>query len=180
MDGIGQEKLVTRQLPLPTTIDGILDAIREIITKGHVHSIHVEKDKPILYQRMEDMQNVDPGSDPDLGDLTPYEIARRSSMQEFDVVAQKLQGAIPISVVSWMMVYMEVEKLIPTYLLVGETTDFWKWVGVGSRKGATLHTFMGMRVERDQQMPSQSFLIFGCEDRWANIDNAKLVLKGAC
>jgi|WetSurMetagenome_2_1015567.scaffolds.fasta_scaffold878203_1 hypothetical protein len=180
MDGLGQPQLISAQVPLPTTVDGVLDAIRKIIIKGGVYSVHIEKGSPILYQRTADSQELEPGADPDLGDMTPYEIARQIDMQEFDVAAQQLQDASPISVVSWMMVYLESRKLVPTHLLVGEATNFWSWIGIGPRRGAKLSTFLGVRVERDQQMPSQAFLIFGCADRWAGVENAKVVLKGAC
>lgn len=180
MSGLGHEKLVTRQMPLPTTMDGILDAIRSILAKKSIHSIRIEKDKPIYYQRLEDESAIELGAEPEFNDLTPYEIARRSEMKEFDLIAQRLDGEPPLSIVGWMLIYIETQKLVPTHLLVAETTNFWKWVCVGNRTGAKLDTFMGMKVERDQQMPSQAFLIFGSEDRWAGVENAKIVLKGAC
>lgn len=184
MEGLGQEKdkYVSKQMALPATLSGILDAVRKILNEKSIHSIHIEKDQPIIYQRAVDAPEaeIQPGSDPDYADLSPYEIARRVPMTEFDFRMQGLVEESPIAKVSWMMVFVEKWKLVPTYLLVAQNTNFWKWLGFPVTKGLHVDTFLGMRVEREVEMPPQAFLIFGAEDQWAAIHETKLVIKGTC
>jgi hypothetical protein len=181
MDGLGQDskKLVTKQVPLPVSMDEILGAIRDILAQKSIHSIHVEKDKPIVYQRLDVQEETEPGSDPDISDLSPYEIVRRSDMREFDPRSQGLDGVEPIAVVAWMMVYLERRQRVPAYLLLGDASDFWKWLG-WPRQGGNTESFLGMRVVRDIQMPARAFLVCGTEDRWAAFHEVKLLLKGSC
>lgn len=183
MDGLGQDKktLVTGQLPLPTTIDGILGAVRQILLKGHVYSIHIDKDHPIEFSRpqLEEEQLI-PGETPDLSSLSPYEVARQGNLMEFDVRLWGLDKEAPIARVAWMMSYVEKWKVLPTHLLLSESTKFWTWLGIPSERGHKLKSFLGMQIEKEKELPSQVFLIFGNEDRLAAAYEAKIIVKGTC
>lgn len=183
MEGLGQDRktLITGQVPLPSTIDGIIRAVRQILLKGHIYSINVAKDQPITYERPQlEEEELSPGDAPDLSGLSPYEVARQGNLVEFNPKLWGLDKEAPIAQVAWMMTYIEKHKMLPTHLLVAESTNFWSWLGLPRERGNKLTTFLGMQVEKEQEFPSSVFLLFGGEDKLAAAHEAKIIIKGTC
>lgn len=168
-------KLVSVQIDLPTTVEGIVDRVREILLKGEVRSISIEDNKPITYQIM-----VQPGeeiaAEADveslLSDLKLADIVRNNEMEEFNVREQGLVGVSAQTLFFWTYFFLEHEGLFPTYLLIGEESDFWTWLGL-TRRMRKLLRLIGLRIERDKSIPSDTYLL--CAAKHANADITEIV-----
>lgn len=179
MEGLGQspKKTVTKHVPLPSTVDGVVESVHTILSKGHVQSVSIALGKPITYERLEVEELLSPGEEQDLSDLSVLEVVRRIDMEEFSPEAQGLSTADPAAIFFWMLLYIEIKKLVPTCLLVGEASDFWRWLGI-VRRAEKMDKFLGLRIERDLQVPEKCFMICAAESRWAPVSELKFALKG--
>lgn len=181
MAGIGAQKsagkLLTVQSPLPQDIDGILEAVRKIIMLGEVQSITLKNDEPITYQRFvlagEEIRPEE--STQSFAELTPYEIIRNISMDEWGPVNE---AEHPASVLIDMFLHMSVLGWVVTHLVLSESTKFWKWLGVPPTFTANLTQFLGARVEKSSELPSDVFILCGSRARHATIAEVGLALKG--
>ena len=185
MSGIGGDsggRLVTVQSELPEDIDGILDAVRKIILLGGVQSITVKDGEPITYQRL-----VRPGEEIKEGEstqsfvgLTPLEVVRNVPMEEF--AWEKGAVKTPQEQLLWMFLFMSSRKWAVTHILLGATTQFWKWLKlpIGPLNDASLiEQYLGARVERDPQLPSDVFILCGARTKHATIAEIGFALKGS-
>lgn len=181
MAGIGGQKtagkLVTVQSALPQDIDGILDAVRKIIMLGEVQTITLRTDEPIMYQRF-----VPAGEEilPEEGtqsfaELTPYEILRNIPMDDWLPVNRE---AHPASILVDMFLHMAALGWVVTHLVLSESPKFWKWLGASPTVTANLNQFLGARVERSTDLPSDVFILCGSRTRHATIAEVSLALKG--
>jgi hypothetical protein len=182
MSGIGGEssgRLVTVQHEMPEDIDGILDAVRKIILLGRVQSITLQDGEPIVYRRL-----VNPGEEAKAGEstqsfaeLTPLEIVRNVPMEEFAWDDKKT----PQEQLLWMFLFMSTRKWTVTHILLSEDTKFWKWLGfpVGPMNDmSVVEQYLGARIERDDQLPSDVFILCGARTRHATISEIGFSLKG--
>lgn len=180
MSGIGGReaagKLVTVQAELPDDIDGILDAIRKIILLGEVQSIALKNDEPITYQRFvpvgEELRPEE--STQSFAELTAYEIIRNVPMDEWEFHARRNHCASLMS----MFMDMAARGWVVTHLMIAENTKFWRWLGVPMPIMSELKQFLGARVERSKELPSDVFILCGSRTRHATIAEIGLALKG--
>jgi hypothetical protein len=183
MAGLGTAQLLqlaTSQVELPTTIDGIVEAVRSILNKGSVQSVTIKDGEPIVYQRM-----VAPGEegvpqDPLeewTSDVTLKDMYRNVEMEEFSLREQGLEGASPQTIMFWAIYYIEHENLIPVYLLVSKDSDLWPWLGLSRRQGKKLERFMGLKIERDEAIPPDAAVVFGADYQGAGVTEVRFALK---
>lgn len=174
-------QLVTTQVELPDSIDGIVDKVREIILLGSVQRITIANEQPIVYQRYVDPADVSAEEDSTASflELRLMDVIRNlDNMTEFSLVEQGLDKSCSQEVFFWMLYFVEHAGWTPTHLLLSEDSGFWKWLGIGNKRGKSLTRFMGMRIERDKMLPSEVFLICGASHRAAAISEIGFVLKG--
>ncbi|CAB4131195.1 hypothetical protein UFOVP276_161 [uncultured Caudovirales phage] len=181
MSGLGITtllQLATAQVELPDSIDGIVEKVREILTKGNVRSISIRDGEPITYQRMASPAEValDPleewSSDITLGDMY-----RNVDMEEFDLKEQGLVGASPQTVLFWAIYYIEHENMSPTHILVSKDSDLWSWIGLSRRQGRKLDRFMGLKIERAETIPTSAVILFGSNYPGAGVGDVRFALK---
>jgi hypothetical protein len=181
MPGLGETtplQLLTAQVELPTSIDGIVEKVREILTKGGVQSVSIKEGEPIIYQRY-----ATPGeevSDPLeewTSDVTLADIYRNIEMEEFDLKEQGLLTATPQTILFWAIFYIEHENFIPSYLMVSKDSDFWPWLGLSRRQGRKLDRFMGLKIERSEVVPNSTVILFGAGYTGAGVTDVQFALK---
>jgi hypothetical protein len=180
MSGIGGReaagKLVTVQAELPDDIDGILDAIRKIILLGEVQSIALKNDEPITYQRFvpvgEELRPEE--STQSFAELTAYEIIRNVPMDEWEFHVRRNHCTSLVS----MFMDMAARGWVVTHLVIAENTKFWRWLGVPMPIMSELKQFLGARIERSKELPSDVFILCGSRTRHATIAEIGLALKG--
>jgi hypothetical protein len=183
MTGLGATQLLqlaTAQVELPSTVDGIVEKVREILNKGAVQSISIKDGEPIVYQRMVAPGEEGTPQDPLeewTSDVTLKDMYRNIEMEEFDLKEQGLIGATPQTIMFWAIFYVEHENLVPTYLLVSKDSDFWPWIGLSRRQGKKLERFMGLNIERDEAIPSSSVVVFGANYPGAGVSEVRFALK---
>jgi hypothetical protein len=167
-------------MPMPEDIDGILQSVRAILLKGSVTQIIVQEGEPITFEREvsedEEVQPLD--STEGFAELTPIEIVRNVTMEEFDLEEQGLLTALPHSILLWMIFLLEHEGWVPTHLIVSAASSFWKWLGVPARTGKRLEKFLGLRIEREEKLPNEVFLVGGSKHQGATIAEVGYILKG--
>jgi len=179
MTGIGGQKaagkLVTVQAQLPPDIDGILDAIRKIIMLGEVQTITLRTDEPIMYQRFvpagEELRPEE--STQSYAELTAYEIIRNVPMSEWEAGVDES----PHETLVHMFLRMATIGWVVTHLLLSESTEFWKWLGI-LNPSETLKQFLGARIEYSKELPSDAFILCGASTRHATIAEISLAFKG--
>jgi len=169
----------TFSVPLPESIDGIVDAVRQVLLKDAVIQVVIKDGEPITYQRRlgPDEEAAPAESSESFSELSAWDIVRQTAMEEFDPRAQGIDHVHPHSIWFWMQYLVDHEGWIGTHLLLSPKTNFWKWVGIG-RRGRRLERFMGLSVERSADVPDDVFLLCGSEHRNATIAEIKFVLKG--
>jgi hypothetical protein len=183
MSGLGlpspKGKLVTLQADLPETVDGILDKLREILLKGDIQLITIKDGEPIMYQRVVQHDEEIPAveSTQSFAGLGLMDIVRNTEMEEFDPKEQGLLHVPGQIVFFWAYLFMEHQEWVPSFLLVGEDTQFWSWLSIPKRVGRKLDRFVGLRVERDKIVPPDVFILCGARHRGASITEVKYSLK---
>jgi len=184
MAGIGGQeaagKLITVQATLPGDIDGITDAIRQIMLLGEVQAITIKNGEPITYQRfVRDGEEALPReSTQSFAELTPLQVVRNISMEEWSA-APEVRNARPIEKLFWMFLHMASRRWVVTHVIVGESTEFWKWLGLPSDMHEAVDQFLGARIERDKLLPSETFILCGGRTRSATIAEVGHALKGS-
>ena len=183
MAGLGAAQLLqlaTAQVELPTSVDGIVEAVRTILSKGSVQSITIKDGEPIVYQRMVTPGEEGTPQDPLeewTSDVTLKDMYRNVDMEEFDLREQGLAGATPQTIMFWAIYYIEHENLVPTYLLLSKDSDFWPWIGLSRRQGRKLDRFMGLNIERDEAVPPSAVVVFGANYPGAGVSEVRFALK---
>ena len=183
MAGIGGQeaagKLVTVQTTLPGDIDGITDAVRQIMLLGEVQAISIKNGEPITYQRfVRDGEEALPQeTTQSFAELTPLEVVRNISMEEWSPAAE-VREAKPIEKLFWMFLHMASRRWVVTHLIVGESTEFWQWLGLPNDMHEAVDQFLGARIERDKMLPSEAFILCGSRTRSATIAEVGYALKG--
>lgn len=173
-------QLATAQVELPTSVDGIVEAVRTILNKGSVQTVTIKEGEPIVYQRMVSPGEEGTPQDPLeewTSDVTLKDMYRNVEMEEFDLREQGLMGATPQTILFWAIFYIEHENLVPIYLLVSKDSDFWPWIGLSRRQGRKLNRFMGLKIERDEAVPPSSVVIFGANYPGAGVSEVRFALK---
>ena len=180
MTGLGQTaniQIVSLQTELPTSVDGIVEKVREILSRGNIQEIIIRGGEPISYQRL-----VIPGEE-----VTPLEeittginlndMARNVDMEEFNLQEQGLEKAAPQTIFFWMYVFLEHEGWVPTHLLLSEESQFWPWTNIPRRYGKKCVSFMNLEVHRDKVVPSDIAIMFGSSRRGASVGEVRYALK---
>lgn len=184
MSGIGgqevQGKVVTVQTPLPESVDGIMDAIRRIILLGEVQAISISNGEPIVYQRfVRDGEEVLPKeSTQSFAELTPLEVVRNVLMEEWTPAPEE-KNLRPIEKLFWMLMDMTSRQWVVTHLLVGESTEFWGWLGLPNDVHTAIDQFLGARIERDKMVPGETFILCGSKTRSATFAEIEYAMKGS-
>ena len=180
MTGLGQTqtiKTVSLQTELPTSVDGIVEKVREILSRGSVQEIIIRDGEPITYQKV-----VTPGEE-----VTPLEelttgvslndMARNIDMEEFNLTEQGLEKATPQSIFFWAYFFLEHEGWVPTHLLVSRDSQFWPWVGLPRKHSRKCNVLLNLEVHRDEVVPSNVVILFGSTHKHASVGEVKYALK---
>jgi len=183
MAGIGQKmggKITRISVACPDDIDGIVDRIRQIILIGQVQTITLKNGEPIVYERL-----VQPGeeikpqeSTEGFAELTPFEVVRNVPMEEFRIEEYVTTKPAPHQTLVWSFIHLHLQDWIVTHILLGQETNFWKWLGM-PRRGRGLQTthFLNARVEEDKQVPENIYILCGARTRHATIAEIGCSLK---
>lgn len=176
----GQEavgRLVTVQAELPQDIDGILDAVRKIILLGEVQTLTLKEGEPITYQRFvhEGEELLPQESTQSFAELSAYDVVRNVHMEEW--VSE--EGKSPHETLVDMFLEMAMDRWVVTHLLIGERTSFWKWLGTPPRTEQLIDQFMGARIEKCKEVPTDVFILCGARTRQATIAEIGFSMKGA-
>jgi hypothetical protein len=174
----GQEaagKVVTVQAELPHDVDGILDAIRNILLMGEVQTIALVDGQPITYKRfVRHGEELKPSeSTQSFAELTPFEIVRNVQMEEWEEEGKR-ESKTPADMLLRMIHHMGHYGWVVTHILLSERSPFWLWLGLPS----ALEQFVGARVEVDKKMPTDVFILCGARSRGATIAEVGFALKG--
>jgi hypothetical protein len=180
MIGLGQTqtiKTISLQTELPSSVDGIVEKVREILSRGSVQEIIIRDGEPITYQKV-----VTPGEE-----ITPLEelttgvslndMARNIDMEEFNLIEQGLDKATPQTILFWMYFFLEYEGWVPTHLLVSKDSQFWPWAGLPRRYSRKCDVFLNLEVHRDEVVPSNVAILFGSTHKHASVGEVKYALK---
>jgi len=183
MDGIGGAaagKLITVKTELPRDVDGIMDAIRKIILMGEVQSVVIKNGEPIVYTRYtrEGDEALPHESTQSFAELDLLDVIRQIPMEELDPDDHGLQGADPASHIMWMMITLAHKGFVPTHLLLGDTTAFWSWLSIPMMVATGLTNFMGLRVEYEERLHSDAFIIAAATTRNAVVAELACAMKG--
>lgn len=184
MSGLGGEqgsRLVTVQAEMPEDIDGIMDAVRKIIMLGGVQNLTLKEGEPITYQRVvRPGEEIKPGeSTQSFAELTPLDVVRNVPMEEF--TWEEGDTKSPQEQILWMFLFMSVRKWAVTHILLSTNTQFWRWLKLWMgpmNDMSTVEQFLGARIERDTQLPSDVFILCGARTKHATISEIGFALKG--
>ena len=170
-------RLATIQVPLPEDIDGIVDAVRKIVLLGEIESISISTGQPITYRRIvRDGEELAPEeSTQSFAELSLMDVVRNVTMEEWERDPKKPQS--PSEELLWMFALMGSKKWVVTQLLTGESTMFWGWLGLPESAGGA-EQFLGARIEVDNKLPEDVFILCGGRTRNATIAEVKFALKG--
>lgn len=180
MTGLGKTQTiqtVSLQTELPTSVDGIVEKVREILSHGNIQEIVIREGEPITYQKV-----VTPGEE-----VTPVEelvtgislndMARNIDMEEFNLTEQGLEKATPQAIFFWMYFFLEYEGWVPTHLLVSKDSQFWPWAGLPRRHSRKCDVFLNLEVYRDEVVPANVAILFGSTHKHASVGEVKYALK---
>lgn len=178
MSGIGgesqQARLVTRHSELPSTVDGILEKVRQILLMGEVQSLSLKMKEPIVYQILvHGTEEVSPSeSTQGFAELSLMDIVRNTKMDDFQYVSETIS---PHKLVMDMWRNLEVHDWYVTHILISSHQPlFWPWLGIEFAP----EVFLGARVEQSDEVNPDVFLLCGARSRLAAITEIGLVLKG--
>lgn len=182
MSGLGgyeaAGKIVTVRTDLPGDVDGILDAIRKILLMGDVQSVVLKNDEPITYQRfIRHGEELKPSeSTQSFAELSPFDIVRNAEMEEWDPGDRTPS---PQEQLLWMFVDMAVQGWSVTHILLSDPARFWQWLEMPSgRPARRIDHYLGARIELDEQIPGDIFLLCCSRTRHATIAEIGFALKG--
>lgn len=185
MEGLGGQqvggKVVTVQRELPADIDGITDAVRQILLLGEVQSVSLKLGEPIVYERfVRDGEEMLPQeTSQGFAQMTPMEIVRNVHMEEFDPFEDANGSTDPHVTLTMMIMSLELQQLNVTHLIIPADGSFWKWFGLQRRLARQLKHFMGARIEAVTELPTGTFLLCGARHRSATLPEITFVLKGS-
>jgi len=181
MPGIGGQnalgRMVTVQTELPADVDSIVEAIRKIILLGEVQSIVVKTGEPIVYQRfIRNGEEISPEeSTQSFAELTAYEIIRNIVMEEWSAD----EGESPHTTLVLMFAHMAENDWVVTHIVLGEDSDFWRWLRLPAKADQNFKQFCGARIEKSKELPKDAFILCGSKTRHATIAEIGFALKGA-
>lgn len=174
MAGLGQKqtgRLVRLSKNCPDDIDGIVDSIRGILLTGGVQSLTVKEGAPIAYERlvMPGEEALPKDSTEGFAELTPFEVIRNVPMEEFRF-EDYVENATPHQALMWSFVHLHLQDWLVTHVLLGQTTEFWKWLGMPKRgRGLQFPYFFNARIEEDAKIPENVYILCGARTRHATI-----------
>lgn len=184
MSGIGGQeqkgRVITLQVPLPDTVDGVVDAVRDIILKGSILTVSIKNGEPIVYERFIPAgAEVSPAeSTSGVAELGILDVLRNIEMEEFDEAEYQMEGVDAGTRLMWMYLMLESQGYSATHLVVSPDTDFWPWVGLARAVGRGLERFMGAKVVQEKGIAKDVFLLCGAAHRGATIAELKFSFKG--
>jgi hypothetical protein len=110
-------------------------------------------------------------------ELTAYEILRNVQMEEWEPAPEE-ERLDPHAALIWMFLDVALRGWTVTHLVVGENTQFWAWLGLPPRADQSLNQFLGARIEKTKELPSEVFILCGSKSRQATIAEIGFALKG--
>jgi hypothetical protein len=172
---------VRAEVPMPSDIDGVLQAVRAILLKDNVTQINIREGDVISYERevdpAEEMGPVE--TNEGFADIRPMDVVRNAMMEEFSVVEQGLEGAGAQTILFWMIFLLEYEGWAATHLVVSASSDVWKWMGIPQRAAKRLEKLINLKIEKDEDLPNEVFLVCGSRHQGAVLTEVGYVIKGS-
>jgi hypothetical protein len=184
MNGIGGQeqrgKVITAQVQLPDTVDGVVDALREIILKGNVTGISVKNGEPIIYERFvpEGAEIAPEDSTHGFAELKPLDILRNVQMDEFDESDYGMEHLDGPSRLMWMFILLENQGYSVTHMVMSKQSQLWNWLGIGYKSASHMDKLLGARLIMEEALPENVFLLCGSPHRGATVAEIKFALKG--
>ena len=176
MSGIGDQSGTSQNtftVPLPDTLDAVLDVIRKILTKGNVQRLVMDTNEPIVYT----CSGGTVGHEESFQELDILDVVRNVSMVEYLPPASK-KGAAERYLD--MVALIGAQRLVPTHLVISETSMFWSWLSLPSEIMNSVDDYGGVRIECRSGLADNVFLLCAGRSRSATIAEIVYVVKGAC
>ena len=176
MSGIGNPdnglRLITDSVSLPSTIDEILDKLRQILLMGKVQRVTLDVNGRITYDRYagdDELKGV--------GDFASASII--DFVQNVDMEEVTLEiGDLPVNVLVRMWRMLESARMTASFLVLSDAGSlFWEWMGI--REVEMGETFWGAQVVKDADLNRDVFLVCGAIGKYAGMSDIVRVLKGS-
>jgi len=128
----------------PEGREAIVEAIRNILAEGGVHSITVSADHPIRYRQWAE------GAEQE---ITAGDVARNVPMMEIfrSDSRETFLGAFASAAARGLHI---------THIGVGTSTAFWEWLGLDGLLMVGTEFFCGASIVHDESIPEHSVLFF--------------------
>lgn len=161
-----KESLRTEKYPLPSTIEGILSLVREILSLGRVRRVELDVDLPVkVVREVDETDLVEPNIDIDSA-LHKVEMVEVSSSKTSIETALK------------MCKQLYRRNLRPTFWITGPGTVIETWAPVAEVEFCAGQSFfLNIPMMTLKSLPSDSLILCGSSYRDADVGDIQFAVK---
>jgi hypothetical protein len=155
------------EVPLPSNLQDIVEALKVVLKQGKVQSVSLELGKPIRYTRFVKQDEAqgrcrqEQQSGMNLGD-----VARNVYLEEYSDVG----GYTPAEILLRMMLQLEARRLHLTHIGVGPNTRMFDWLGIDKVAYGAIENLGGAELVRDKDIPDERLVFFGSPQHQGRTD----------
>ena len=160
------------EVPMPKSLQEILDAIKAVLQQGRVQTVALELGKPIRFTRLVKEEDAigrrrqEAESEMKLGD-----VARNVMLEEYGGKAR-----LPTEIFFEALLHLEARRLHLTHIGVGPQTRMLDWFGLDKVAYGAIENLGGAALVRDKGIPDDRMIFFGSPFRNGRTDQISYAL----
>jgi hypothetical protein len=176
MSGIGEEQhpgwvLKTFEVFMPKGMKAILEAIKDILSKGKVQSVVLELGRPITYTQM-----VQETNEPlaEVGGMKLGDVSRNVQMEEYTPSAD-----LEDNLLAWHRMWLSIalRGLYVTHIGVGPQTRLFHWLGLDPMVYGGLTQMYGADLVVDKEFAADIVVLFAGPQVGGRVEGITYAMK---
>ena len=154
MSNKSEPKTRVEKYPLPPTVDGICDLVREILSPGLVQRLEIEVSKPVRVVRVVEEEEAG---------LLEEDVDLDGRLRNIEMIEYTSEGAGPFQTVFDMMHIIQEARLHPVCWATGASEPFLsEWFELAARGMPTrIKTLNGLPIKQLKSLPEDTLILCG-------------------
>jgi hypothetical protein len=172
---VAEMKRVHKSISVPrgTGVEGLLQAVRGILTLGRVQEVVISARGEVSYSRLVAEDGEDPELEIDLGSLSPYAVIRTHRLEEIEV----LPGDSAAVAMSRLFFAASRDGFFAIALATGPRTVFQEWHSRTTGVGVGADEAYGLPVLGDPDIPDDVLVLCAGPSRTSRLIDTRRSYK---
>jgi len=169
-----QEFTDTIEVPLNTGIEGFIHAIRQLLKRPRVTSVHIDTSGKVTFTRFVRPEEPRKHFEVDFEEVAPSYIIRNVELQEIDCAHILDNAAVCISAMFWSA---SLEQMYPVAFVVGANSSLGAWHKNTTGIILTNNSAYGFPILRDRHIPDDALILTTAFARGGSMSDVKKSYK---